>query len=65
MTFDSFLVEALRMSTKKRAYFEALDLTTNCFQERFDQPRYSYQVIETLLLKASKKEELKEALDTV
>ena len=39
----------------KQAYFEAIDLITNCVQERFDQPSYQiYQSQETLLIKASK-----------
>ena len=50
----------------KPAYFEAIDLITNCVQERFDQPGYRiYQSLETLLIKASKREQLQENLDDV
>ena len=50
----------------KPAYFEAIDLITNCVQERFDQPRYwIYQSLQTLLIKASKREEFQENLDDI
>ena len=50
----------------KPAYFEAIDLVTNCIQERFDQPGYRiYRSLETLLVKASKREEFQENLDDV
>ena len=50
----------------KPAYFEAIDLITNCIQERFDQPGYQiYRSLETLLVKASKREEFQENLDDV
>ena len=50
----------------KPAYFEAIDLITNCVQEWFDQPRYwIYRSLETLLIKASKQEELQQILDAV
>ena len=43
----------------KRCYFEAIDLIVNCIQDRFDQPGYRiYHLLETLLLKACKQEEL-------
>ena len=35
----------------KPAYFDAIDLITNCVQERFDQPGYQiYQSLETILI---------------
>lgn len=50
----------------KRCYFEAIDLIINCIQDRFDQPGYRmYHLLETLLLKACKQEELEETLDAV
>ena len=50
----------------KPAYFEAIDLITNCVQERFDQPCYRiYRSLETLLIKVSKQEEFQESLDDV
>ena len=50
----------------KPAYFEAIDLITNCVKERFDQLGYRiYQSLETLLIKASKREEFQENLDDV
>ena len=50
----------------KPVYFEAIDLITNCVQERFDQPGYRiYQSLETLLIKASKRGEFQENLDDV
>ena len=50
----------------KPTYFEAIDLITNCVQDRFNQPGYRiYQSLETLLIKASKGEELQENLDAV
>ena len=50
----------------KPAYFEAIDLITNCVQQRFDQPGYwIYRSLETLLIKASKREEFQENLDDV
>ena len=50
----------------KQAYFEAIDLITNCVQERFDQPGYwIYRSLETLLIKASKQEELQDNVDAV
>ena len=50
----------------KPAYFEAIDLITNCVQERFDQPGYRiYRSLETLLIKASKRGEFQENLDHV
>ena len=45
----------------KQIYYKALDLITNCIQERFDQPGYRiYQSLESLLMKACKKEEIAE-----
>ena len=50
----------------KPVYFEAIDLITNCVQERFDQPGYRiYKSLETLLIKASKREEFQDSLDQV
>ena len=50
----------------KPAYFEAIDIITNCVQERFDQPGYRiHRSLETLLIKASKREEFQENLDDV
>ena len=50
----------------KADYFEAIDLITNCVQERFDQPVYGiYRSLETLLIKVSEQEELQENLDAV
>ena len=50
----------------KPVYFEAIDLITNCIQERFDQPGYRvYRSLENLLVKASKREEFQENLDDV
>ena len=48
----------------KQMYFEGLDLIINCIESRFDQPGFrSYRSIESLLLKASKKEDLSAELD--
>ena len=45
----------------KRCYFEAVDLIVNCIKDWFDQPGYrTYHLLETLLLKACKQEELEE-----
>ena len=50
----------------KQVYFEAIDLITNCVQERFNKPGYKiYRSLETLLMKACKKQELEESLDAV
>ncbi len=50
----------------KQCYFEAVDLIVNCIQDRFDQQGYRvYHLLETLLLKACKQEELEENLDAV
>ena len=48
------------------AYSDATDLIANCVQERFNQPGYQiYQSLETLLIKASKREDFQENLDDV
>ena len=53
-------------TNSKRCYFEAIDLIINCIQDRFDHPGYRmYHLLETLLLKACKQEELEESLDAV
>ena len=50
----------------KKIYYEAIDLIVNCIQARFDQPGYRlYRSLESLLMKACKKEETAEILDTV
>ena len=50
----------------KQMYFEALDLIVNCIEGRFDQPGYrKYQSIESLLIKACKREEWKSDLEVV
>ena len=47
-------------------YFEALDLVLNFVKKRFDQPGYAiYSSLESLLLKAARKEEFSTELDTV
>ena len=50
----------------RQIYYEALDLITNCIKDRFDQPGYKiYQLLESLLMKACRKEEIAESLDAV
>ncbi len=47
-------------------YFEAIDLLVEAIGDRFDQPGYrTYQHLETLLLKAMKKEDYQYELDFV
>ena len=48
------------------AYFEALDLTINCIENRFDQPGYQiYSRLESLLVKAANKLDYEEDIDFV
>ncbi len=45
----------------KQYYFDVIDLSVNCTKDRFDQPDYRiYCLLETLLLKACRKEELED-----
>ena len=47
-------------------YFEALDLTINCIENRFDQPGYQiYSRLESLLVKAANKLDYEEDIDFV
>lgn len=50
----------------RKQYYEALDFVISAVNDRFDQPGYRiYVQLETLLLKAVKKEEFEECFNTV
>ena len=50
----------------QEAYFEAVDLITNCILNRFDQPGYKrYSFMESLLMKSCKGEEFEGILNNV
>ena len=50
----------------KQCCFEAVDLIVTCIHDRLHQPHYQvYRLLDTLLIKACKQEELDKVLDTV
>ena len=50
----------------RQYYFEAIDVFVNCIQDRFDQPEYKvYVTLESLPIKACKKEDFEEKLKFV
>ena len=53
-------------SLYRQLYYEAIDLTVNTIQDRFDQPGYRiYNSLETLLLRACKQEDFEDILQKV
>ena len=48
----------------RRVYFERLDLTINCTENRFNQPGYQvYSRLESLLVKVANKPDYEEDID--